>query len=155
MKVQLLDRKGIPSTSVREGRTSFEEGLRTSTVLILTCPKTLETTNLISTAELRVMLPSAIIINVARGGVIDEEALVEALKAETIAGAAADVFVTEPATKENSALIKASGEEWCKGKTVLSTHVAWCAQSSIDKLRGTVQGNVEGWARGDAQNVII
>lgn len=155
MRVQLLDRKGVPATSVRAGRVSFEEGLRTSSVLILTCPKTPETTNLISTAELSLMLPTAIVINVARGGVVDEEALVEALRGERIAGAAADVFVTEPATTENSPLVRASGEEWCRGKMVLSTHVAWCAQSSIDKLRRTVQENVEGWRGGKPVNVVV
>jgi phosphoglycerate dehydrogenase-like enzyme len=155
MKVQLLDRKGIPSESVRSGRVSFEDGLRTSTVLILTCPKTPETTNLISHAELSLMPPSSILINVARGGVVDEEALVQALREDKIAGAAADVFLVEPATPENSPLVRASGEEWCQGKTVLSTHVAWCAQSSIDKLRGTVRDNVEGWARGERVNVVV
>ena len=85
---------------------------------------------------------------------MDEEALAEALRDEKIAGAAADVFAPEPATRESSALVKASGEEWCRGKTVLSPHVAWCAQSSTDKLRRTVQQNVEGWARGQPVNVI-
>lgn len=101
------------------------------------------------------MLPSTIIINVARGGVVDEEALVTALKEEKIAGAAADVFVTEPATRENSPLVRASGEEWCRGKTVLSTHVAWCAQSSVEKLRRTVVDNVEGWVRGEKVNLVV
>ena len=155
MKVQLLDRRGISESSVRAGRVSFEEGIRTSTVLILTCPKTPETTNLISTAELALMPRSAIVINVARGGVTDEEAIVHALKEGKIAGAAADVFLIEPATKENSPLVKASGEDWCKGRTVLSTHVAWCAQTSIDKLRGTVRENIEGWVKGEPVNVVV
>jgi len=96
------------------------------------------------------MLPTAIVINVARGGVVDEEALVEALRGERIAGAAADVFVTEPATTENSPLVRASGEEWCRGKMVLSTHVAWCAQSSIDKLREDSAGERRRLERGEA-----
>lgn len=101
------------------------------------------------------MPPSAILINVARGGIVDEEALVQALKDEKIAGAAADVFVKEPATKENSPLVRASGEEWCRGKTVLSTHVAWCAQSSIEKLRRTVVQNVDGCVKGEMINVVV
>jgi len=80
---------------------------------------------------------------------------VHALKEGKIAGAAADVFLIEPATKENSPLVKASGEDWCKGRTVLSTHVAWCAQTSIDKLRGTVRENIEGWVKGEPVNVVV
>lgn len=155
MTVLLLDRKTASQTENRPGRTPFLEGLANSTILILTCPLTPATTNLISTAELSILQPSCIIINVARGGIVDEAALVLALKEERVAGAAADVFVVEPATKENSPLVKAAGEEWARGKMVLSPHVAWCAKSSIDRLRGTVTANVEGWSKGEAVNVVV
>lgn len=155
MTVQLLDRREADEQSVRPGRVSFTQGLKTSTIIILTLPKTPETTNLISSAELALMRPDSILINVARGGIVDELALVEALRAEKIAGAAADVFIKEPATKENSPLIAAALNPELKGKLVLSPHVAWCATSSIDKLRRTVQQNVEGWARGENVNIVV
>lgn len=86
---------------------------------------------------------------------MDEEALVLALKEEKIMGAATDVFATEPATKENSPLVRAAGQEWSDGRLVLSPHVAWCAQSSIKKLRETVVKNVERWVKGEPVNLVI
>jgi D-3-phosphoglycerate dehydrogenase len=67
-------------------------------------PKTKDTTDLISTAELASMKPDAFVINVARGGVIDETALAEALAAGTIAGAAVDVYSSEPPSADNPLL---------------------------------------------------
>jgi D-3-phosphoglycerate dehydrogenase len=64
-------------------------------------PKTKDTTNLISTAELATMKPDAYVINVARGGVIDEAALAGALSDGTIAGAAVDVYSSEPPAEDN------------------------------------------------------
>ena len=64
-------------------------------------PKTKDTANLISTAELASMKPDAYLINVARGGVIDESALAAALEAGTIAGAAVDVYASEPPPEDN------------------------------------------------------
>ncbi len=64
-------------------------------------PKTKDTANLISAAELASMKPDAFVINVARGGVVDEAALAAALDAGTIAGAAVDVYSTEPPAEDN------------------------------------------------------
>lgn len=114
MTALLLDRKEASTASVRPGRTSFNDGLARSTIIVITCPRTPSTINLISTAELALMRPDAILINVARGEIIDEEALVQALKEEKIMGAASDVFIKEPATNENSPLVSAAGEEWAK-----------------------------------------
>jgi len=154
MTVLFSDRKGLRSSSVRPGRTAFEEVLKTSSVLMITIPLLPSTRNLISTLELSLMRPDAIIVNVARGGIVDEEALVKALREGKVAGAVADVFLEEPATKENSPLVKAASEVGLEGKLVLSPHVAWCARSSIEKLRETVKGNVEGWVRGEPQNLV-
>ena len=77
------------------------EILRVADVLTVHVPKTKDTTNLISTAQLAAMKPSAFVINVARGGVIDEVALARALNARTIAGAAVDVFSSEPPAPDN------------------------------------------------------
>ncbi|ANJ26679.1 phosphoglycerate dehydrogenase [Agromyces aureus] len=75
---------------------SLDELLERSDFITIHMPKTPETTGMISTEQLAKMKPSAYIVNVARGGLIDEEALHEALVAGTIAGAGLDVFVTEP-----------------------------------------------------------
>lgn len=75
--------------------------LTNSDVVMLICPLTAETTHLISFNEFEVMKPSAIIVNTSRGAVIDEAALIDALKRGKIAGAALDVFEQEPPSSDN------------------------------------------------------
>lgn len=112
------------------------------------------------------MRPDALLINVARGGIVDEEALVKALEEKKIAGAATDVFFEEPAGVENSVLVR-KAREWSEGvgkegkgrelngRLVLSPHIAWWARASIEKLRTTVAANIEAWARGEARNLVV
>ncbi len=77
------------------------EILRTADAVTVHVPKTKDTANLISAAELASMKPDAFIINVARGGVVDEAALASALEAGTIAAAAVDVYSSEPPAEDN------------------------------------------------------
>ena len=84
--------------------------------LVVTVPYTDDTHAIISADVLRRMKSSAVLINVARGGVVDEEALIEALKAQKIAGAALDVFVEEP--------LPASSPLWELPNVILSPHVS-------------------------------
>ncbi len=77
---------------------SLDDLLAQSDFITIHMPKTPETTGMIGTEQLALMKPSAFIVNVARGGLIDEEALHDALVAKTIAGAGLDVFVSEPPT---------------------------------------------------------
>ena len=77
---------------------SFDEVLKQSDFITIHMPKTPETTGMISDAQLALMKPTAFIVNVARGGLIDEDALYRALTAGVIAGAGLDVFVHEPPT---------------------------------------------------------
>ncbi|TVY85634.1 Glycerate dehydrogenase, partial [Lachnellula willkommii] len=137
MRVLLSARKNptTTSTTTPPDRTPFTTLLSTSTIIILTCPLTPSTKNLISAPEFSLMLPSALLINVARGGIVDEEALVAALKEKKLKGAASDVFVEEPAGEGNSALLREMkrGDGELQGRVVVSPHVAWYARSSIEK----------------------
>ncbi len=85
-------------------RMSVEQILKVADAVTVHVPKTKDTANLISTAELASMKPDAFIINVARGGVVDEAALAAALEAGTIAGAAVDVYSSEPPAADNPLL---------------------------------------------------
>ncbi|CZR64338.1 related to D-lactate dehydrogenase [Phialocephala subalpina] len=159
MKVQFSERKSVSASEVREGRVSFDECIKTSTAFFLTLPLSPETLNMISTEELTNMRSDALIVNVARGGIVNEEALVEALKSRKILGAATDVYVEEPAGLKNSPLVRAANE-WSKdtsmsGRLVLSPHLAWWAKSSIQKLRTTVASNIEAWAGGEIKNEVL
>jgi len=82
---------------------SLDELLAQSDFVTVHMPKTPETTGMISTEQFALMKPTAYIVNVARGGLIDEDALFEALTAKTIAGAAVDVFTSEPPAEGGSA----------------------------------------------------
>ena len=96
------------------------------------------------------MRPDALLINVARGGIVNEEALVDALKQARLKGTATDVFVEEPAGEANSVLLRElkkspGGDAELEGRVVVSPHVAWYARSSIEKLRRVVGENIEAW----------
>lgn len=100
------------------------------------------------------MRSDALVINVARGGIVDEEALILALRENRVKGTASDVFVEEPAGAGNSALLRTLKEDGggLEGRVVVSPHVAWFARSSIEKLRRVVGENIEGWvSREDGQ----
>ncbi len=89
-----------PPAGVAELKKPTQENLhdllRRADAVLIACPRTPETYHLISTAEFAAMKPSAYLVNVTRGGIVDEAALVEALNAGEIAGAALDVVETEP-----------------------------------------------------------
>lgn len=149
MKVLVAERKG--STSCRKDRVTFEEVLRKSTVLVVIIPRTIETLNLISTAELDVMKHSAVIINVSRGGVVDEVALLNALKDGKIAGAGSDVFSTEPAGSENNVLL---GPEARGVNLTLTPHAAWLSNTTMENLQLMAKQNVEAFFQGTPINVV-
>lgn len=83
---------------------SLEDLLKESDFVTLNCPLTPETTNLIGQRELRLMKPTGILVNVARGGVVDHDALLAALQSRRIAGAALDVTAPEPLPRSHPLL---------------------------------------------------
>ena len=95
-EVVVAERKGVPTNDVRSGRESFETLLERATVLMVCCPKDSSTENLIDRLELARMRKEAIVINMARGGIVNERALVHALKERRIYAAATDVLEHEP-----------------------------------------------------------
>ena len=148
MRVLIAERKG--ASDVREGRIAFEDALRQGTVFIFVTPLDDSTRNMISTAELQLMDSTALLINVGRGGVINEAALARALKDGQIGGAATDVFEHEPATRENCPLLDASIPN-----LIISPHVAWYSSETIKGTLDMVKANIEGFVGGTPQNLII
>ena len=86
----------LPIPHADNDRVPFDHVLRQATVLVLAIPRNPQTLNLLSTAELSKMHPYAVLINIARGGIVDEAAVVQALKDKRIAGYATDVYQVEP-----------------------------------------------------------
>ena len=117
---------------------SLDELLMTSDVVSIHCPLNATTRNLIGKAQLDIMKSDALLINVARGGIVDENALAEAIDSGKIGGAALDVFVHEPIEAE-SALLKVKNND----RLLLSPHNAWSAVESITTLVGCIERNIE------------
>lgn len=121
--------------------------LKEADIVSLHTPLTAETRGLIGKEELALMKPSAILINTARGPVVDSEALAEALNEGKIAGAGVDVFEMEPPVPSNHPLLNA--------KNVVATpHVAFATKEALVKRAVIVFANVVKWLNGEPQNVI-
>ena len=148
MKVLIAERKG--AAEIREGRTAFDVALKQGTAFFLTTPLDDSTRNMLGTAEFDAMDPTALIVNVGRGGVINEAALANALKIGRIAGAAIDVFEHEPATKENCPLLDPSIPN-----LILSPHAAWYSSRTLKGTQETTKANIENFVAGRPQNVVV
>ena len=118
-------------------RMEFSELLAWADVVSIHSPLNAQTAGLIGEAELQQMKPTAIIINVARGGIIDESALANALNNKTIAGAALDVFSKEPLPSSPLYTLKDSHS------LLASPHTAWAADDAVNKLIEGIYINIK------------
>lgn len=116
----------------------LDELLAWADVVSIHCPLNAHTRGLIGAAQLQRMKPSALLVNVARGGIVDEAALAEALDGRRIAGAALDVFSSEPIEAGNPLL--ALRDPY---RLLVSPHNAWAAGEAIDTLIGCIVRNIE------------
>jgi len=155
MTVLIADRKGASSSStdLSAARTPFDEVIKCATVIFLTLPRTPETLNLISTAELDAMSRKVVIVNVARGGIVDEAAIVEALKGGKIAGYGTDVFTVEPASGADDSPLLADDAKSLN--ITVSPHIAWNSSMTGANLQRSLKETVESWVAGNPQNVIV
>ena len=124
----------------------FEELLKVSDILSLHCPLTEKTANLIDAKALSLMKESAVLINTARGGLVDEAALADALNAGKIAGACLDTVAVEPMRADNPLY----GAKNC----VRTPHVGWVPRETRKRLLGIVAGNLKAYIEGKPINVV-
>lgn len=125
---------------------SLEELLKTSDVVSLHCPLTAETDGMLNAERLAMLKPSAILINTARGALIDEIALAEALKKKQFAGAGLDVMAQEPPDGSNPMLTAPN--------CFITPHLAWATLASRQRLIDTMVKNVKAFIDGTPQNVV-
>lgn len=133
------------ATSIRPGYVPFEQALAQADILSIHCPLNAETRGIIGAAEITQMKPSALIINTARGGLVDEAALVQALENGSIGGAAVDVLAQEPPAADNP-LLKPHP------RLIVTPHVAWASEPSLQRMAMILQQNIEGFLSGNHQN---
>jgi glycerate dehydrogenase len=122
--------------------------LTESDVITLHVPLTPETKNMIGAKQFKMMKPTAILINTARGGLVDEAALAEALQNGTIAGAGFDVLTKEP-PKEGNILLDLRLPNF-----ILTPHVAWASREAMQILADQLIDNIEAFVGGKPQNVV-
>lgn len=120
----------------------FAEVLPDTDWLVLACPLTSQTTNLVSQQALALMKPSAHIVNISRGAVIDEPAMIDALKAGRLAGAYLDVFAQEPLPAE-SAL-------WDMPNVIATPHTAGFSDGILQRMSQMFIENLKNWHSGRA-----
>jgi len=127
----------------------FAEQIPRADAIILTCPLTDETRNLMNAQTLAAMKPSAYLINVARGGCVDESALIETLSAGRIAGAGIDVTVEEP--------LDQTSPLWDIESAIVTPHTGGETRAYEDRVVAILKENLERLWRGEAalENQIV
>jgi glycerate dehydrogenase len=147
MHVLRAERKG--AGVVRPGYTAFADVLAAADAISLHCPLTAETQNLIGEAELKAMKPSALLINTARGGIVDEAALIRALKEGWIGGAGFDVITAEPPPAEHPMVAPGL---LALPNFLLTPHVAWSSRPAMQTLADQLIANIEAFVAGAPKN---
>lgn len=135
MEVIFAERRGVSKDAVRDGYVEFYEALAKCDILSLHCPLSDDNAKMMSTKEFATMKKSALLINTARGGLIDEQALANALTNGVIAGAGIDVVDGEPPSADNPLLKLAD-----KSNLLITPHTAWISREALDNA---IQQNLE------------
>jgi glycerate dehydrogenase len=135
-----------PGGDAAPGRLDLDELLPRADVLSLHCPLTPATRGLIGAERLARMKPDAILINTARGALVDAAALAAALREERLGGAAIDVLEHEPPVNGNPLL------EPGIPNLILTPHIAWAARESRQRCLDELAANVEAFLRGERRN---
>lgn len=134
MEVLIAARKG--QIQLPQGRVAFEQALQQADIVSIHCPLNSDTESLISTSEFELMKPSAVIINTARGGIVDEMALLQALQSKQIAAAATDVLSQEPPAEDHPLLVKQPDN------LLITPHIAWATVEARTRVLNKVINNI-------------
>lgn len=133
------------------GRLFLNELLRQADVITLHCPSTPQTKNLINADTLALMKPTALLVNTARGGLVDEPALIHALRERRLAAAALDVISQEPPPAGHP-VIQAAKE---LHNLIVTPHTAWSAREARERLLREVTNNISAFFEGKPRNIVV
>lgn len=148
MMVLRAERKG--AVVIREGHTAFREVLRRSDVLTLHLPLTEDTARLIGPPEFAAMERRPILINTARGDLVDEDALVAALDTGQVVGAGIDVASVEPPPLHHPLMRIAR-----RPNVIVTPHIAWASREATQTLADQLIDNIEALVLGEPRNVVL
>jgi glycerate dehydrogenase len=146
MRVIIANRHGAPATA---GRVALDVLLETADVVSLHCPLTPATRGMIGARELALMKPDALLINTARGALVDSHALAAALKEGRLAGAGIDVLAQEPPL-DGDPLLDPSIPN-----LILTPHVAWGAHEARQRCLDEMAANIQDFMRGGRRGRVV
>ena len=149
MEVLIAARSG--SKEPTAGRVPMTELFRQADVITLHCPLTPQTKNLINAETLSLMKPTALLVNTARGTLIDETALIQALRERRLAAAALDVISHEPPPADHP-IIQAVKE---LDNLLVTPHTAWSAREARERLLREVTDNIRAFFEGKPRNIVV
>ena len=138
----------IPGRPARAGRLTLDELLPQVDALTFHCPLTEHTRNFIGARELALLKPGAFVVNTARGGMIDEQALADALRSGHLGGAATDVLSVEP-PRDGNPLLGADIP-----RLIITPHSAWGSREARQRIVGQLAQNAEAFFTGTALRVV-
>ncbi len=144
----LLAARPRAAQPVAEGRIPLEQLFRQADIVSLHCPLTPQTKNLIDEQSLKLMKPSAFLINTARGALIDEAALIQSLREKRLAAAALDVISQEPPAADHPIILAASELD----NLLVTPHTAWSARQSRERLLSELAENISAFLAGKDRN---
>jgi glycerate dehydrogenase len=147
MKVLIAEHKN--AFEIRPGYTPFETVLQESDAISLHLALNKQTHHLISTVEFALMKQSVLLINTARGGLVDEEALRQALLGGRIGGAGFDVLEKEP-PREGHPLLDLNLPNF-----IMTPHIAWSSRQAMQILANQLVANIEAFVNGAPQNRVV
>jgi glycerate dehydrogenase len=145
MQVLMAERRG---RTVRHGRTPLDEVLAHADIISIHCPLNTNSQNLIGAAELHSMKRDALLINTARGGIINEGDLANALLSGEIGGAALDVLAEEPPHAGNLLL------SLDLPNLIITPHIAWASSNSRQRLVDEIAANIQAFLAGEPRNIV-
>ena len=146
MEVLIADRPGGPP---QPGRLPLRDLLPRVDVLSLHCPLADNTKDLIGASELALMRPNALLVNTARGGLVDGVALAAALRSGAIGGAALDVLSQEPPPRGHPLLAPDIPN------LILTPHTAWASREARQRVLDEVAANIVAFAAGERRNRVV
>jgi glycerate dehydrogenase len=147
----LLAARPASGVATRKDRIPFAQLLGEADFVSLHCPLTPETRNLINQQSLSLMTPTAFLVNTARGALVDEAALIDALRKKKIGGAALDVIGKEPPDANHPMILAAKELD----NLILTPHTAWSAREARERLLTEVEENIAAFLRGRHRNRIV
>ena len=139
----------LPGRPADDGRVPLQQLLPEVDVLSLHCPLTAETERLIDADALALMKPTALLINTARGAIVDETALADALRNGTIGGAGIDVLSEEPPVHGNPLL------EPGIPNLIVTPHIAWASRAARQRAVDEMAENVQAFVDGERRNRVV